>query len=224
MRPHPTCIDLLCNLLHSQFAICHVLPVELDAQEPRRDSCHIEVGHLVIDVHPLLVLGHHRVLWVGIVVDGGVGRHLREKESSLYIRTEQFSEKWHFLWLPLDPIKIKVHTMTSSYFSQCCVLQPTEDIFGPLCVTCRLTQKENSQWRRLWPLRNVDQLLQTGHTECYVLGRHAGVVESVQGHLSGWLSQRLSSQSTHHLTGVSLEKEVQENKMWCSAVQKPKNA
>lgn len=31
----PTCVDLLCNLLHSQLTISHVLAVELDAQQPR---------------------------------------------------------------------------------------------------------------------------------------------------------------------------------------------
>lgn len=31
----PTCVDLLCNLLHCQLAISHVLAVELDTQQPR---------------------------------------------------------------------------------------------------------------------------------------------------------------------------------------------
>jgi len=72
----PTSIDLLGDLLHGELAVGHVLAVELDAEQPGRDAADVEVGHLVVDVDPLLVLGHHRALRVGVVVDGGVGRHL----------------------------------------------------------------------------------------------------------------------------------------------------
>lgn len=82
----PTCVDLLCNLLHSQFTISHVLAVELDTQQPRRNASHVEVGHLIVDVHPLLVLGHHCVLGVGVVVDGGVGCHLSKKANVYSLR------------------------------------------------------------------------------------------------------------------------------------------
>lgn len=75
----PTNIDLLCDLLHSQLPVSHVLAVELDAQQPRGNACHIEVRHLIVDVDPLLVLGHHRVLRVGVVIDGSVGCHLQIK-------------------------------------------------------------------------------------------------------------------------------------------------
>lgn len=82
-RSRLTCIDLLCNLLHSQFAIGHVLAVELNAQEPWRNAGDVKVGHLVINVYPLLVLLHHSVLGVRVVVDSSVGRHLFTKGEIL---------------------------------------------------------------------------------------------------------------------------------------------
>lgn len=95
-RPPPTCIDLLGDLLHGQFAVGHVLAVELDAQQPRRDTRHIEVGHLIVDVDPLLVLCHHRVLRVWVVVDGRVRRHLRKGERKLSSCSASGS-----IWLPI---------------------------------------------------------------------------------------------------------------------------
>ena len=71
-----TSVDLLSNLLHGQFAVSHVLAVQLDAEQPGRNAGHVEVGHLIVDVHPLLVLSHYCVLGVGVVVDSRVGSHL----------------------------------------------------------------------------------------------------------------------------------------------------
>lgn len=87
------------------------------------------------------------------------------------------------------------------------MFQSAEDILGSLCVTCCLTQQEDGERGGFGPLGDVDQLLQTRHAQCYVFGRHTGIVESVQCHLGGWLSQGLSSQSTNHFTWMGLEKE-----------------
>lgn len=100
--------------------------------------------------------------------------------------------------------KLKCEEFCGSHLSQCGVLQSTQDVFGPLSITCCLTQQEDGQRGGFGPLGDVDQLLQTRHTQCYVLGRHTSVMESVEGHLGSWLSQRLSSQSTNHLTRVGL--------------------
>ena len=80
-RVGPTCpsltsIDLLSNLLHGQLPVCHVLPVQLHPQEPGRDSGHVKVRHLIVDIHPFLILCHDSALGVGVVVDGCVGGHL----------------------------------------------------------------------------------------------------------------------------------------------------
>lgn len=91
-----------------------------------------------------------------------------------------------------------------SHLPQRGVLQSTQDVLGPLGVARRLTQQEDGERRSLGPLGDVDQLLQTRHTQRDVLGRHAGVVESVECHLRGGLSQRLSGQSAHHLSRVNL--------------------
>ena len=64
------------NLLHGQLPVSHVLPVQLHPQKPGGDSGHVEVGHLIVHIHPFLVLCHHCALGVGVVVDGCVGRHL----------------------------------------------------------------------------------------------------------------------------------------------------
>lgn len=48
----------------------------------------------------------------------------------------------------------------------------------------------------------VDDLLQARHTKRHVLGRHTGLMEGVQGHLGGWLSQRLRRDRTNHLAWV----------------------
>lgn len=86
------------------------------------------------------------------------------------------------------------------------VLQSTQDVLGPLCVARCLTQQEDGERRSLGPLGDIDQLLETRHTQRDVLGRHTGVVESVERHLRGRLSQRLSGQSADHLTRVNLWK------------------
>lgn len=74
--PGLTSIDLFGNLLHGQLPVSHVLPVQLHPQKPGGDSGHIKVRHLIIDIHPLLILGHHGALGVGVIVDGRVGGHL----------------------------------------------------------------------------------------------------------------------------------------------------
>ena len=74
--PGLTSIDLFSNLLHGQLPVSHVLPVQLHPQKPGGDSGHIKVGHLIVDIHPLLILSHHCALGVGVIVDGRVGCHL----------------------------------------------------------------------------------------------------------------------------------------------------
>lgn len=92
----------------------------------------------------------------------------------------------------------------ASHLSQGGVLKSAQDVFGSLGVPRCLTQQEDCERGSLGPLGDVDQLLQTRHAQCYVLGRHAGVVESVECHLRGRLSQRLSGQGAHHFTRVNL--------------------
>jgi hypothetical protein len=58
--------------LHGQLLVGHALAVELDAEQPRRQFANVKVGHFVVDVDPLLVLGYGCYLRVGIVVDGRV--------------------------------------------------------------------------------------------------------------------------------------------------------
>ena len=60
-----------------------------------------------------------------------------------------------------------------------------------LSVPCCLPPEEDGQRRSLGSLGDVDDLLQSRHTERHVLGGHAGVVERVECHLSGRLTQRL---------------------------------
>lgn len=95
------------------------------------------------------------------------------------------------------------------------MFQSAQDVFGSLRVARRLTQQEHGERGGFGPLGDVDQLLQTRHAQRDVFGRHAGVVESVQCHLGGGLSQRLSSQSTHHFTRVGLEEEEEETGTFC---------
>ena len=72
-------VDLLADLLHGQFLVRHPLPVQLDPEQPGRDSRLVKVRHLVVDVDELLVLSDDRVLRVRVVVDGGVGRDPPER-------------------------------------------------------------------------------------------------------------------------------------------------
>lgn len=110
----------------------------------------------------------------------------------------------------LKKIKEPFNNLVPAYLSQCGVLQPTENVLGPLSVARRLAQQENGQRGSFGPLGDVDQLLQTRHTQRYVLGGHTGVVESVECHLCGRLSQRLSSQGADHFTRMGLGNEENE--------------
>lgn len=74
-----TGIDLFRNLFHGQLLIRHTLAVQLDTQQPGRDSRRVKIGHFVVHVDELLILGDHRPLWVWIVVDGGICRHLTQR-------------------------------------------------------------------------------------------------------------------------------------------------
>ena len=65
-------------MLHGQFSVSHALAVELDAEQPRGDTGGVKVGHLVVEVDPVLILHDDGVLRLGVVVDGGVRRHLAE--------------------------------------------------------------------------------------------------------------------------------------------------
>lgn len=73
--PSLTSIDLFSNLFHRQLAISHVLPVQLHSQKPGGDSGHIKIRHLIVDIHPFLILCHHRALGVWVIVDSCVGSH-----------------------------------------------------------------------------------------------------------------------------------------------------
>ena len=68
--------DLLGDVLHGELFVCHAFSVQLDAEKPWREFGDIEVGHLVIDVNPLLVFGDDGELWIGVIVDGRVGSDL----------------------------------------------------------------------------------------------------------------------------------------------------
>ena len=58
--------------------------------------------------------------------------------------------------------------------------------------------------RSLGRLGNAHDLLQTGHSERHILGGHSSVVESIQGHLGGGLSNGLRSEDAGSLTRVDL--------------------
>jgi len=79
------------------------------------------------------------------------------------------------------------------------VLQSAQHGLSLLSVPGSVSNKEDSKRRSLWVLRYVDDLLETRHTQGYVLRGHPSEVEGVQGHLSGRLSNRLSSKGTYHL-------------------------
>lgn len=51
-----------------------------------------------------------------------------------------------------------------------------------------LRQQIDFQGRCLDVLRNIDDFLDTRDSQRDVLGRDTGIVEGVQGHLSGWLA------------------------------------
>lgn len=77
MEVLPECgTDLLCDLLHGQLLVCHPLPVKLQTEQPGGDPGGVKVGHVIVDVHKLLVLGDDRVLRIWVIVDGCVGSNL----------------------------------------------------------------------------------------------------------------------------------------------------
>ena len=156
--------DLLGDVLHGELLVGHALAIELDAEQPVAESALVEVGHLVVDVHPLLVLGNARLLRVGIVVDGGVGGDLAEGG----------------------------------------VLELTQHVLALLGVLGRWALEEDDERGRLGLLAHVDDLLETRHAERHVLGRHAGVMERVECHLSGGLAERLGGERADHLARLHL--------------------
>ena len=72
-------------------------------------------------------------------------------------------------------------------------------------ISCGLSVEENGEGWSLRPFGDVDNLFETGYPESNVLGRHSGVVESVECHLSGGLPERLSRQRTDILTWLNLK-------------------
>jgi len=100
---------------------------------------------------------------------------------------------------------------SSIYLSQCGVLQATQDILSLLSISGCRTSKENCKRRSFRLLADVDNLLKTRHTQCHVLGRHTGKMESVECHLRGRFSQWLSCQGSYHLTRTDLKHTNGEN-------------
>ena len=84
------------------------------------------------------------------------------------------------------------------------MLQSAEHVLGLLRVPGGRSSEEDGERGRLRVLGNVDDLLETGHTQGHVLGGHAGKVERIERHLRGGLTQALGSQGAHHLTGGTL--------------------
>merc|ERR1712123_560128 len=78
------------------------------------------------------------------------------------------------------------------------VLDATEYILALLGVLGRWAYQENSDRGRLWRFGDVNQLIETGHTECDVLGGHTSVVKRVQRHLRCGLTQRLCGKGADH--------------------------
>lgn len=70
---------------------------------------------------------------------------------------------------------------------------------------CRGAAQEDCQAGRSGIFGDVDDFLETRHTECYVLRRHTGVVERVESHLRGRLAQTLRRQRADHLAGLYLQ-------------------
>jgi len=83
------------------------------------------------------------------------------------------------------------------------VLEDRLHLLGRLRVARKLLAQKHGERRRLWPLGDVDDLLEARHAERDVLGRHAGVVEGVERHLRGGLADRLRGQSAHHLARLA---------------------
>lgn len=54
-----TGINLFGNLFHCQFLVCHSLAIQFDSQKPWRNFRWIKVGHFVVNVDKLLILGNH---------------------------------------------------------------------------------------------------------------------------------------------------------------------
>ena len=79
---------------------------------------------------------------------------------------------------------------------------PTD--LAKLRVPGRLSPQEDSEGGGLGPLGDIDNLLQTGDAKGDVLGRHTGIVESVERHLGSRFSQRLRRKGTHHLPWLGL--------------------
>ena len=71
-------VNLLRDVLHSQLLVRHPLVVQLDPEQPGDDVGHIEIRHLVVHVHPILILGDDRLLGVRVVVDSRVARHVTQ--------------------------------------------------------------------------------------------------------------------------------------------------
>jgi hypothetical protein len=153
-------VDLLCDRVHRQLLVSHPLPVQLDPEEPGTESLGVDARHLVVDVHPLVVLLDHRVGGVRVVVYCSVGSHLAESR----------------------------------------VLHTTQHVFALLGVSGRGAVEEDGERGSPGLLGDVDDLLQSRHSECYVLGRHSGEMESVECHLSGRFSKTLRCQRANHLS------------------------
>ena len=73
------------------------------------------------------------------------------------------------------------------------------------CIPSSLSSEEDGERRGLGSFGDIDQLLETRDAQRHVLGGHTSVVEGVEGHLSGWFSERLGSKSTNHLTRLNLQ-------------------
>ena len=68
--------NLLSYLLHGQLLVGHSLAVQFKTKQPWRDTCCVKVRHFIVDIDKFLVLSDNSVLWVGVIVDGCVGRDL----------------------------------------------------------------------------------------------------------------------------------------------------
>ena len=58
-----------------------------------------------------------------------------------------------------------------------------------LSISGSLSAEEDGERGSLRSLGHVDNLLQSRYSESHVLGGHSGIVEGVEGHLSGGLTQ-----------------------------------
>lgn len=82
------------------------------------------------------------------------------------------------------------------------VLNLVTDARCILKVELELGDEEDLERRGLDGLGHIDNLLQARHTERNIHRRDTSTMESVQGHLSGGLAHGLSTDATHHLTGM----------------------